>query len=293
MLGYCNAISSTPALAAALRQSHRRLELPAPFRSLLAGDPLVQMYRVPPPSLGRSKLNGNAPFLTEVGIDEEAQAAAHMLLAVADRLRRLNGAYGEWRRFDASAYFDLPDLLAERLVRVVERVSTVHAIFFADLLLPAFQTAEAFWLERYRTQYRVLRAQLHNGSLNGGAPLGPLMAFADHCQPQMVEHWVRLVQVVTRTRALLSDELGYWAASGGDDERARWQHIWQRPPAPGMAAVLLPDVAALPTLTLAVDFPLPAYRQPGRLRRLRRGREFHRKGAKHEKSRRRNSGSGQ
>jgi hypothetical protein len=30
---------------------------------------------------------------------------------------------------------------------------------------------------------------------------------------------------------------------------------------------------ALPTLTLAVDFPLPAFRQPGRLRRLRRSRQ--------------------
>jgi hypothetical protein len=217
-------------------------------------DGLVQMYRI---SSGQT---------TTVG--EEAQAAAHVLVAVADRLRRLSSAYGEWGRFDAEAYFDLSEAQATRLVRVVERVSTVHVTFFADLLLPAYQAAEVFWQESYRPQYRLLRTQLRNGGAQQSL-LDPVMAFADHCQPQMVDHWTRLIQTIEQTRRLLGDEVGFWAANGSAEERACWQWAWQQPPAPGVAPGLLPELPAIPTLTLAVDFPLPAYRQPGRLRRLR------------------------
>jgi hypothetical protein len=86
----------------------------------------------------------------------------------------------------------------------------------------------------------------------------------------MVRHWQRLVAVTQATRAALSDELSYWAANGGDEERGRWRWAWRLDPTPGLPAELLPPLAQTPTLTLAVDFPLPAHRQPGRIRRLRR-----------------------
>ncbi|MCC6166224.1 MAG: hypothetical protein IT329_03260 [Caldilineaceae bacterium] len=247
-------LTSTPALGAALRQGGRGRELPGPMRSVLRGDPPVQMYRIPAGT-----------------VDEEAQAAAHVMLAVADRLRRLRSAYGEWRQFDACAYFDLTEAQAARLVRVVERVTTMHVTFFADLLLPSFQTAEAFWQERYRPCYRDLQRHLYNGR----APLEPVMTFADHCRPQMIDHWNRLLAVIAQARSLLDDELSFWAAHGGGEERARWRRIWQLPPAPGVDPALLPDLNAVPTLTLTVDFPLPIYRQPGRLRRLRAHRARH------------------
>ncbi len=246
-------LTSTPALGAAMRTMRGR-ELPGPMRRVLRGDPLVQMYRVPAGSVG-----------------EEAQAAAHVLLAVADRLRRLNSAYGEWSLFDTSAYFDLTEAQTARLVRVVERVTIVHVTFFADLLLPSFQAAEAFWQEQYRPCYRDLHRYLRAGE----APLGPVTAFADHCQPQMVGHWNRLLAVVEQTRSLLDDELSFWAAGGGSEERDRWRRVWQLEPAPGVDAALLPDLRDIPTLTLAIDFPLPAHRQPGRLRRLRAHRDRH------------------
>jgi hypothetical protein len=266
--GLGTAISSAPGLAAVLRRSHRWLELPSPLRTLLRGDPLVQMYRVPAE-------HGE----TLLPVEEEAQAAAHVLLAVADRLRRLSNAYGEWREFDPSAYFDLTDPQAARLVRVVERVTTVHVTFFADLLLPSFQVAEAYWQEQYRRHYRALRAELQHGPAetvqlpNGRLPPAPVMDFVETVQPQMVAHWRRLLAVLRQTRGLVSEELGFWAAGGGGDERARWRWAWQAPPPPGVDPALLPDLADVPTLTLAVDFPLPAARQPGRLRRLRRSRE--------------------
>jgi hypothetical protein len=94
------------------------------------------------------------------------------------------------------------------------------------------------------------------------------MWFADRSQPQMLEHWQRLVSVIRATRALLDNEIAFWAANGSSDERARWRWAWATDPAPGISAELLPSLAQTPTLTLAVDFPLPTYRQPGRRRRL-------------------------
>ena len=65
----------------------------------------------------------------------------------------------------------------------------------------------------------------------------------------------------------------YLALNGAAEERWRRQAAWQRPAAPGVAAHLLPALATIPTLTLITDFPLPAWRQPGRRRRLYANRE--------------------
>lgn len=264
-------IGSNPALAAAIRRTHRRMEIPGSMRSLLRNHPVVQIYRVAPGSTAgsiQSKAEVKAKIKSEITIEEsvqsEAQSAAHMLVAVADRLRRLRGAYGAWRHFDACAYFDLTAPQLERLVQVHERVTMVHVLFYADALLPSFQSAEAFWQENFRPDYLDLRYHLRNGDY----PLSPMMAFADRSQPQMLEHWQRLQAVIRATRALLDNEVGYWAANGSSDERARWRWAWATDPAPGIHADLLPSLAQTPTLTLAVDFPLPTYRQPGRRRRL-------------------------
>lgn len=140
----------------------------------------------------------------------------------------------------------------------------VHVVFYADALLPSFQRAEAFWQENFRPQYLELRNHLRNGN----RPLEPVMAFADRSQPQMLEHWQRLLATIRATRTLLDNELGFWAANGSNDERARWRWAWAVDPAPGIDAQLLPNLTQTPTLTLATDFPLPIYRQPGRRRRL-------------------------
>jgi hypothetical protein len=228
------------------------MELPGSMRALLRHDPVVPMYHISAGPAGSQS------------VQHEAQSAAHTLLAVAERLRRLRAAYGAWRHFDACAYFDLTQPQTERLVQMSERVTTVHILFYADALLPSFQNAEAFWQERFRLDYLELRNHLRNGE----RPLESVMTYADRSQPQMLEHWQRLLAVIRATRALLDNEIGYWAANGSSDERARWRWAWAIDPAPGIAAELLPTLAQTPTLTLAVDFPLPTYRQPGRRRRL-------------------------
>ena len=99
------------------------------------------------------------------------------------------------------------------------------------------------------------------------------MSFTDRSQPQMIEHWQKLDAVIRATRVLLDNEISFWAANGSSDERARWRWAWANDPAPGVDGGLLPPLAQISTLTLAVDFPLPAYRQPGRRRRLIERRE--------------------
>ena len=78
-------------------------------------------------------------------VNEEAQAAATIVGDVAERLRRLGTAYGEWKHFDAPAYFDIPQPQADLLLTVVERVSSVYVHFQMDLLLPSFGAAESYW----------------------------------------------------------------------------------------------------------------------------------------------------
>lgn len=259
-------IGSAPALAAAIRRSHQRMELPTPIRTILRRHPVVQMYQVAP----RTVENGS--------LENEAQSAAQMIMAVTERLRRLRSAYGAWRHFDAPAYFDLTQSQTDRLLQINERVTMVHVVFYVDALLPSFQTAEAFWQEDFRLHYLDFRNHLRQGEL----PLAPVMTFADRSQPQMLEHWQRLDATIRATRALLDNEIDFLAANGSNDERTRWRWAWSVDPAPGIRPELLPSLAQTPTLTLAVDFPLPIYRQPGRRRRLaarrQRGRPRHRSG---------------
>jgi hypothetical protein len=250
------ALVSAPALAAALRRVQRHQELATPMRTLLRHSPLVPLYRV-----------GSGEALQSIA--DEANAAAQMLVAVTERLRRLRAAYGAWDVFDAGAYFDLTPPQTARLVQISERVTTVHLLFFADALLPSFQRAEAYWQEVYRPHYEAMQAALGSGD---GVPQ-PVFAFGDAVQPTMLEQWQRLNRVIQATRSHLSDELGFWTANGSSDERARWRWAWDQPASVGVAEGLLPRLAHTPTLTLAVDFPLPAFRQPGRRRRLALRRE--------------------
>lgn len=235
-----------------------------PILSVLRTFRVVPMYRV----------SGN-------GVQAEAEAAANVLSEISDRLRRLPSAYGEWKHFDTEAYFDLLPQQAARLVRVSERVSTVHAAVFADLLLPSYQTAEAFWFRHFWGDYRAL----HNNLTYGTEPLPDVARFYEQSQPRMAAYWLRLLDVIERARSALGTDVGFLAVNGSEDERARWRQAWNQPPALGLDPVLMPPPQAIPTLTLSIDFPLPASRQPGRLRRLRINRA--RRRPKHFQTRRR------
>jgi hypothetical protein len=233
---------SAPALAAVLRNPER-----APQVTIFPPDftprAVAPMYRV-----------------AEHSGQQEGQDAAQLAAEIAERLRRLRTAYGEWPLFEPGPYFDLTAPQAASLVRVVERVATVHVIFFVDALLPSF---------RRLVDCCALAVQ---PALRSGA-LPP------DVQSELVHRWQRLLAVLTIARTQVRDDVGFLAANGADDERTRWRTHWQRPPPEFLPPELLPELATIPTLTLGVDFPLPAFRQPGRLRRLRRTWERKRRNA--------------
>lgn len=241
-------VSSLPAFAAALRTM---TQAPFVFSPLwrTPGE-LVPMYRI-----GES--NG-------IG---EVDAAARVLGEVVERMRRLNDAYGEWQHFDVPAYFDLTENQAASLIRIRERVSTVHVIFYADLLLPSFQRLLTYWAQTFVPTYQQMDEDV-----------ATYRAFLTTVQPLMSEYWQQTLTVIGKTRQILLADVSYLAINGGQEERAQWRHWWEQPPAPRLDPRLTPALGQLPTLTLSLDFPLPAHRQPHRLRRLRRNRERRRAG---------------
>ena len=117
---------SIPALAAALRAWQTGAAV-APVAPALYARTLAPMYRLPAGSAAA-----------------EAHVAAQLTSEVAERLRRLRRAYGEWRAFEPGPYFDLTQAQVDLLTRVHERVATVHVVVFLDALLPAFQAIQSY-----------------------------------------------------------------------------------------------------------------------------------------------------
>ena len=241
-------IRSLPGLAAGIRQTDR-FALPVSVAALFEQKLIVPVYRV-----------------TDGTVEQEVNAAAETIAVVADKLRRLIGAYGEWHHFDAPAYFDIFPEQTALLLHISERVSTVHVTFYADLLLPTFRRTERIWAEEFFPAYQAARPFARASR----RPSVYREHFVEMDQPKLLAYWERLWEVVRGARQILSDDIGFLASSGGSDERNRWRAAWPIHPASGLDERLLPDLENVPTVTLTMTFPLPAHRQSGRSRRLRR-----------------------
>lgn len=252
-------ITSIPGLAAALRETDRR-HFPQSISLGVKVRDLVPMYQI------------------EAGvIVEEAQSAARVISEIAERLRRMGIAYSEWPVFDAPAFFDLSTRQTARLVRVFERPNSVYVVFFADLLLPSFHAAESYWVEHFVPAYHAAGPVRSAATERGRAALDPFDAvFNDEVKPELITRWTRLLAVARCTRELLSDDIGFITTNGSQEERLRWRRVWSKDPAPGLDAPLALTLDNIPSLTLSYEFPLPAHRQSGRMRRLRRNREHSR-----------------
>lgn len=249
------AIDSVPVLAAAIRTTgHNVFALPTGIP--LNDHTLVPMYRV-----------------RNTSLENEVSDAIQLIEQITERLRRLANAYGAWPEFDASPYFDLTEKQAQALVKVTERVSTVHVLFRTDLLLPAFRRASAYWAGHFVTAHAVLQSGYHDTS--------PSIAFDDdfllETQPMMKAHWQRLLAIVEEVRITLADDPAYLGMSAAHEAQMGLRRFWTTPPAYGIDPALTPELVRVPTLTLSFDFPLPAHRQSGRVRRLRLNRDRRRK----------------
>ncbi len=241
-------IRSMPGLAVAFRLI-QRWHPPRSSAAQLLARPLVEAYRVP---------SGE--------VEREIRVASQVVAAAADRLRRLVHAYGEWEVFDPCAYFDLYPEQAELLVHVSERVTTVHVTFYADLLLPSFRRVERTWAQEFFPAYQA--AYPFEPGLDRRSAY--TAHYYDFDVPKILAYWDRLRHVVQAVRSRLAEDIGYLAAAGGSEERAYWQHHWPQEPSQALDPRLLVPLEEIKTLTLTVEFPLPAHRQPGRYRRLRR-----------------------
>jgi hypothetical protein len=238
---------SLPALALALAAPQQ-----APFAAALLGNAiaplrsLVTAWRVTP-------VQGESDPL-----HAEAHAAAHVVRHALDRMHRLKHAYGEWSDFDAGAYFDLTIPQAALLVEAVERLSAVHVTIRADLLLPSVARALRTWCAVAPV-------------LEGVTPVPGDDLVRAHAL--MAADWARAAAAVAATRRLLAGEIDYMAANAADEERRLWLGGSAAAPAIALPSWLAgPNPAPVPTLTLAADFPLPMWKQPGRRRRLERAR---------------------
>jgi len=205
-----------------------------PLMPALAFEALAPMYRI-------DSRNPKA----------EAVAAARVAGEVAERLRRLADAYGAWPAFEPGPYFDLRPGQVSMLVRVTERASTVHVAFVVDALLPSFQaTVEA--------------------GIALPATAKPAEAEGREAWARLADHWAHMAAVLGEARRLLADDVGFLATNAADDERNRWRPYW-RTHCGGLLGHA--DLDSVPTLTLTTNFPLPAARQPHRLRRMRKAWE--------------------
>lgn len=247
---YPVAVTSLYAMAAAMR-GLRCTPNAETLHDLQTQDPLVPMYEI-----------------TGETCAEEAESAMRTLDEICDRLRRLHAAYGEWREFDAGAYFDLTLPQSRRLVRVSERASTVHVTFFADLLLPTFRAVEHFWFYGFCPAYWKMVESLRSDH----EPSQLVSEFAQQVQPEMVRLWTHVRDIVNQVRAWMRETGSYLIAFLCEEEPARWRHVWRQEPVRAIEPLLQPSFHELATLTLSTEFPLPARRQPGRLRRLRNNR---------------------
>jgi hypothetical protein len=217
-------ILSVAALAAALRR-WRPGDPFAEASPVLSGRSLAPFYRLRPGS-----------------VEEEGRAAAQLAGDVAERLRRLRQAYGEWQQFEPGPYFDLTEEQAALLTRVVERASTVHVVIYLDALLPAFQAVQ--------------------GCAGQNSP-----QMTPCWQNALTRSWSRLLEVLGTAQRALQQDITLLAYSAADEERARWQRAGGERPAGPWAPLAVKE---LPSLTLSVDLPLPVFLQSGRRRRLRR-----------------------
>ena len=241
-------VRSLPALAARMRRIDT-CALPASYTDVFNTRLLSPAYHVQ----------------NHVGA-REVQTAVTTIAQVANKLRRMARAYGEWQEFDIPAFFDLWPEHAPHLVHVEERVSTVNVTFFADQLLPSFQRAEQYWAQEFFAAYQTARPPL-NASADSSSFTAHFLEFE---QPKMRAYWDKLISIMAETRSTLWNDIDFLAATAGGEEKALWQWAWAGPSPPGLDPRLLPPLQQLPTLTLGVEFPLPASRQPGRVRRLRR-----------------------
>ena len=195
-------------------------------------------------------------------VEDKAKATVHVVQHILERMRRLASAYYEWQTFEPAAYFDLTNAQCALLLNIEERVSTVLFTFTVEPLLPSFRNTADYFRHSFFPGYQ----QRHSSAEMAED-------FFSVVQPAFVERWLRLQRLLVQVRSQLAVDINFLAMNAAEEERWRYREAWNGAVSPGLDARLTPPLRMIPSLTLSHEFPLPAYRQPGRKRRLWMNRE--------------------
>ena len=201
------------------------------------------------------------------GADEDrARFLARCVNVLADRLARLPRAWGEWDEFDAPAFFDLYPEQAEVLLSIRQTRSAVRVTVYADVLSPAFQEAETYWVEHVVPALHVAQPALfaHAGpaSLDGVGEAWAEM-LAREIGPEMERRLYRAAREIERARGLLYE----WGLVDFLITSAAWEERYRVAASRNghVDARLWERLRLVPTLTLEIAFSLVP--ESARLRR--------------------------
>jgi hypothetical protein len=170
-----------------------------------------------------------------------ARHIAEGVAILAERLRRLPGAYPHWHRFDPAAYFDLHPQQVEAMVRIEALGATLDVTLYADLLSPAFRRAERFWAREFCPAYFAA---------------GQKDVFDAHFWQRTLPAMQRRLQEAREELAMAGDvlfsrgDVTFLSHSAAGDERASHQH---RIPDDQGLITLYHDI---PTLTLRRSYDI-------------------------------------
>jgi hypothetical protein len=219
--------SSLPSLAAQIAIPHQSWPCHSTSQGFL-DEPLVPAYRVP--------IRGSQ--------ERRIQHLADGIALLADRLERLQQAYSHWRKFEAGAYFDLRPCQSGPLVRTERLGATIDVTLHADLLSPAFRTAERCWAQQFCPAY-------HAASDRQDDPY--TIHFFRRALPAMQRRMQQAREEISAAGELLFQrgDLTFLATASAPDERER--HIQRFPPGEEDIALVFLEI---PTLTLSRSFDL-------------------------------------
>jgi len=219
--------SSLPSLAAQIALPHQSWPCHSISQGFL-GEALVPAYRVP-----------------IRGVQERTiQHLADAIALLADRLDRLQHAYTHWRQFESGAYFDLRPCQSGPLVRTERLGATLDVTLHADLLSPAFRTAERYWAREFCPAY-------HAASDKQDDPY--TVHFFRRALPAMQRRMQLAREEISAAGELLYQrgDMTFLATASAPDERER--HIQRFPPSEEDIALVFLEI---PTLTLSRSFDL-------------------------------------
>lgn len=232
-------IRSIPSLAAHLRSVHCR-HVQASASKICPCPSLVPSYH--PAGLGKLRTGEKSPSQ----LRKEAESMVPVYRRLIDHCHRLPTAFQEWQIFDPSPFFDLYPEQAEVLVRQEEGKHYTRISFYGDMLIPAFQSAETYFVETFAPAYLAAHGDTRSEPSKEDF-------YARQVEPEMVRRWQHLMTVVQRLNWRLQDDLDFLVIVDGAEELFGWRDVWQEPAANGLHSSLLPAWETLTTFTLAVQ----------------------------------------